>query len=208
MKLILTGASGFIGHNVLLRAPRDWEIVAVYGDTPGLDAFVAAHGLANVRTVRCNLLDEGERAGAGPRGGRTRGRHALPGGQRRSGRVGRASAVGPRVQHRRVRDLPRALSGRSRRLRVVWRRLRRVAGAGVAGDGGVAAPAVRHLQAGVGAVPAVLRGAPGEGRELRQRALLRRLRPVRGAAQDHDEVAAGHGRPASASSSCGATART
>ena len=27
MKLLVTGASGFIGHNVLLRAPRDWEIV-------------------------------------------------------------------------------------------------------------------------------------------------------------------------------------
>ena len=24
----VTGASGFIGHNVLLRAPREWEIVA------------------------------------------------------------------------------------------------------------------------------------------------------------------------------------
>ena len=58
MKLLLTGASGFIGHNVLLRAPRDWEIVAVYRDTPGLDAFARAHGLANVRVVRCNLLDE------------------------------------------------------------------------------------------------------------------------------------------------------
>lgn len=58
MKLLLTGASGFIGHNVLLRAPRDWEIVAVYRDTPGLDAFAAEHRLANVRAVRCDLLDE------------------------------------------------------------------------------------------------------------------------------------------------------
>ena len=37
---LVTGASGFIGHNVLLRAPRDWEIVAVYHSTPGLEAFV------------------------------------------------------------------------------------------------------------------------------------------------------------------------
>ena len=29
MRVIVTGASGFIGRNVLLRAPRDWEIVAV-----------------------------------------------------------------------------------------------------------------------------------------------------------------------------------
>ena len=57
MKLLLTGASGFIGHNVLLRAPRDWEIVAVYHRTPGLEQFVAAQGLANVRVEQCDLLD-------------------------------------------------------------------------------------------------------------------------------------------------------
>lgn len=57
MKLLLTGASGFIGHNVLLRAPREWEIVAVYHHTPGLDDFVKAQGLANVRVERCDLLD-------------------------------------------------------------------------------------------------------------------------------------------------------
>jgi len=57
MKLLVTGASGFIGHNVLLRAPRDWEIVAVYHRTPGLDAFAAAQGLTHVRTVACDLTD-------------------------------------------------------------------------------------------------------------------------------------------------------
>jgi nucleoside-diphosphate-sugar epimerase len=60
MRLIVTGASGFIGHNVLLRAPRDWDIVAVYHRTPGLEAFVAAEGLAHVRLVRCDLLDAGD----------------------------------------------------------------------------------------------------------------------------------------------------
>ena len=39
---VVTGASGFIGHNVLLRAPREWDIVAVYHSTPGLEAFVEA----------------------------------------------------------------------------------------------------------------------------------------------------------------------
>ena len=33
-EVIVTGASGFIGHNVLLRAPREWDIVAVYHATP------------------------------------------------------------------------------------------------------------------------------------------------------------------------------
>ncbi|MDP2320438.1 MAG: NAD-dependent epimerase/dehydratase [Acidobacteriota bacterium] len=57
MKLLLTGASGFIGHNVLLRAPREWEIVAVYHRTSGLEAFAKGHGLSNVRAEQCDLLD-------------------------------------------------------------------------------------------------------------------------------------------------------
>ena len=60
MKLVVTGASGFIGHNVLLRAPREWTIYAVYHSTPGLEQFVQQHGLANVRPVRCNLLNESD----------------------------------------------------------------------------------------------------------------------------------------------------
>ena len=60
MKLLVTGASGFIGHNVLLRAPREWEIVAVYHSTPGLEQFAKAQGLANVRPVKCDLLNEAD----------------------------------------------------------------------------------------------------------------------------------------------------
>ncbi len=57
MRLIVTGASGFIGRNVLIRAPRDWDIVAVAHRSPGLEAFVADHQLSNVRVVRCDLTD-------------------------------------------------------------------------------------------------------------------------------------------------------
>ena len=53
------------------------------------------------------------------------------------------------------------MPGRSRRLCVVRRGLRRPARRGVAGDAGVAATAVRDLEAGVGAVPAILRRARG-----------------------------------------------
>ena len=56
MILVVTGASGFIGHNVLLRAPRDWNIFAVYRSTSGLDAFVKQHGLTNVTPVKCDLM--------------------------------------------------------------------------------------------------------------------------------------------------------
>ena len=56
MNVVVTGASGFIGHNVLLRAPRDWNIFAVYRSTPGLEAFVQQHGLTNVTPVKCDLM--------------------------------------------------------------------------------------------------------------------------------------------------------
>jgi nucleoside-diphosphate-sugar epimerase len=56
MNVVVTGASGFIGHNVLLRAPRDWQIFAVYHSTPGLDRFVREHGLTHVTPVQCDLL--------------------------------------------------------------------------------------------------------------------------------------------------------
>lgn len=57
MKLLLTGASGFIGRNVLLRAPRDWEIVAVFNRTGDLPAFAAEHGLTHVTPVACDLVN-------------------------------------------------------------------------------------------------------------------------------------------------------
>lgn len=60
MQVVVTGASGFIGHNVLLRVPPEWTVYAVYHSTPGLEAFVAEHGLSHVRPVRCDLLNESD----------------------------------------------------------------------------------------------------------------------------------------------------
>jgi UDP-glucose 4-epimerase len=56
MRLLVTGASGFIGRNVLLRAPREWEIVATYNRTADLPAFVREQGLSHVRAVKCDLM--------------------------------------------------------------------------------------------------------------------------------------------------------
>jgi UDP-glucose 4-epimerase len=56
MHFVVTGASGFIGRNVLLRAPRDWAITALYQRTP-LEPFIEQHGLTHVRALRCDLLD-------------------------------------------------------------------------------------------------------------------------------------------------------
>ena len=55
MKLLLTGASGFVGRNVLLRAPREWQIVAVYHRTTDLPAFVREHRLPHVEPIACDL---------------------------------------------------------------------------------------------------------------------------------------------------------
>jgi nucleoside-diphosphate-sugar epimerase len=56
-RVLITGASGFIGHNVLLRAPRDWEVIAGYHNTRSLETFVDRHRLTHVRPVRCDLTD-------------------------------------------------------------------------------------------------------------------------------------------------------
>jgi UDP-glucose 4-epimerase len=57
MRVLVTGASGFIGHNVLLRAPRAWQVTAVCHNTPGLEDFVRRHGLSHVSVVRCDLTN-------------------------------------------------------------------------------------------------------------------------------------------------------
>jgi nucleoside-diphosphate-sugar epimerase len=63
VKLLLTGASGFIGRNVLLRAPRDWPIVAIYNQASGLNEFIEQHQLENIRAVRCDLTSADAVAG-------------------------------------------------------------------------------------------------------------------------------------------------
>ncbi len=60
MTVVITGASGFLGRNVLLRAPRSWNIVAVYHRTSGLNDFVTQHELTHVRPVRCDLLNDAD----------------------------------------------------------------------------------------------------------------------------------------------------
>ncbi len=55
MRVLVTGASGFIGKNLLLAAPRQWRITAVYHRDARFPAFVRAHGLRNVRPLRCDL---------------------------------------------------------------------------------------------------------------------------------------------------------
>jgi UDP-glucose 4-epimerase len=58
MHLLVTGASGFIGRNMLLALPRTWNIVALYrpGNINFLD-FLEQQQLEHVQPVACDLTD-------------------------------------------------------------------------------------------------------------------------------------------------------
>jgi UDP-glucose 4-epimerase len=56
--MMVTGASGFIGRNTLLRMPREWEAVAVFHRSTDFESFLAAHRLSNVRAEQCDLRDD------------------------------------------------------------------------------------------------------------------------------------------------------
>ncbi len=56
VKVIVAGASGFVGRHVLLRAPKDWSIVALYHRSD-VTSFVDQHALANVTPFHCDLTD-------------------------------------------------------------------------------------------------------------------------------------------------------
>jgi nucleoside-diphosphate-sugar epimerase len=62
MRVIVTGASGFIGRNMLLRMPRDWQVLALFHQSSDFEAFVTEHDLRHVTPVRCNLLTDDVRA--------------------------------------------------------------------------------------------------------------------------------------------------
>ena len=165
---------------------------------PGLEAFVAQHGLTHVTSGALRSAEANRRAGAGARRSaarRTRCSTSPPTAIRRrrpSGRAGISSRT-------RSRSSPSSSTVPAEH--VVYLSSGAVydglIGAVSPATAGVAAAAVRDLEARVRAVPPVLCRAARHVSELRQRALLRRLRPVRAGAQDHHAVAAGAGgRPA------------
>ena len=60
MKILLTGASGFIGKNFLELAPKNIEIVAVYNNSRDIQDFVKEKKLNNVTLHKCDLSNEEE----------------------------------------------------------------------------------------------------------------------------------------------------
>ncbi len=60
MKVLLTGASGFIGRNFMELAPKDFEIIGIYNSSKDADDFVKRRKLTNVRLYKCDLTDANE----------------------------------------------------------------------------------------------------------------------------------------------------
>jgi UDP-glucuronate 4-epimerase len=58
LRLIVTGASGFIGRNLILAIPNDWEVVALYHTNRDFPAWVEQNDLPQVTTAQCDLSDE------------------------------------------------------------------------------------------------------------------------------------------------------
>jgi GDP-L-fucose synthase len=65
MKLLVTGASGFIGRNLLLQLPRDWAVTATYRRDASFADFLRARDLAHVTPLRADLAEPGAFAGLG-----------------------------------------------------------------------------------------------------------------------------------------------
>jgi UDP-glucose 4-epimerase len=57
MRLLVTGASGFIGKNLLLKVPKDWDVIATYHKSGDFERFLVEKALENVRAVNVDLSD-------------------------------------------------------------------------------------------------------------------------------------------------------
>lgn len=60
MRLLVTGASGFIGRNLLLKIPREWEVVATYNKSVDFVHFLSENVLENVQAIRVDLTNATE----------------------------------------------------------------------------------------------------------------------------------------------------
>jgi UDP-glucose 4-epimerase len=59
MRLLVTGASGFIGRNLIRAVPGDWSVVATYRRSVDFPAFVERLGLANIQPICIDLTADG-----------------------------------------------------------------------------------------------------------------------------------------------------
>jgi nucleoside-diphosphate-sugar epimerase len=57
LKLVVTGASGFLGRNLLSELPPDWKVYAMYNQRSDLGGFVERLDNPRAETVACDLGD-------------------------------------------------------------------------------------------------------------------------------------------------------
>jgi len=60
MKLLLTGASGFIGKNFLDIVPKNVEIIGIYNSSKYIQNFVEERKLENVELHKCDLTNKND----------------------------------------------------------------------------------------------------------------------------------------------------
>ena len=60
MRLLVTGASGFIGKNFLELAPKNIEIIGIYNSSKDIEDFVKDKKLNNVKLHKCDLTKKEE----------------------------------------------------------------------------------------------------------------------------------------------------
>src|SRR5947208_16904549 len=59
MHLLITGASGFIGRNLLAGVPGDWRVVATYHRSTDFVEFLQRNGLRHVEPLCLDLARDG-----------------------------------------------------------------------------------------------------------------------------------------------------
>jgi nucleoside-diphosphate-sugar epimerase len=60
MKFLITGASGFIGRNLILATPKDWKVIATYCNDDSFPNFIREKNLSHVKALRIDLSNPTE----------------------------------------------------------------------------------------------------------------------------------------------------
>lgn len=58
MRILVTGASGFIGRNFLLSTPKDWTVVAIYNNSLDFVDFLTKNHLEHIQPLKLDLTKE------------------------------------------------------------------------------------------------------------------------------------------------------
>lgn len=60
MNVLVVGASGFIGRNLLLGLPKDWKVFGTYNTSGDFVKFLEGNRLTNVTPIKCDLTNAEE----------------------------------------------------------------------------------------------------------------------------------------------------